>query len=88
MNIEKEKNTELYFKELKSKSCNPEILNSPSLKIKYHEYVVDISLMNKQYFIVCNEKQYDRLIEKFEKYEGKNNRYNKNEYRQLIILKL
>jgi len=55
-------------------------------RIKYHEYVVDISLMNKQYFIVCNEKQYDRLIEKFEKYEGKNNRYNKNEYRQLIIL--
>jgi hypothetical protein len=101
MNIEKENNTELFFKELKSKTCNPEILYNLSLKgiylykplylykrIKYHEYVVDISLMNKQYFIVCNEKQYDRLIEKFEKYEGKNNRYNKNEYRQLIILKL
>jgi len=27
--------------------------------------------MNKQYFIIYNDKQYDRLIEKFEKYEGK-----------------
>ena len=99
MNIEKENNTELFFKELMSKTCNPEILYNLSIKgiylykplylfkrIKYHEYVVDISLMNKQYFIIYNDKQYNRLIEKFEKYEGKNNRYNKNEYRQLIIL--
>ena len=99
MNIEKENNTELFFKELKSKTCNPEILYNLSLKgiylykplylykrIKYHEYVVDISLMNKQYFKIYNDRQYDRLIEKFEKYESKNNTYNKNEYRQLIIL--
>ncbi|KAL6602440.1 hypothetical protein U3516DRAFT_842203 [Neocallimastix sp. 'constans'] len=93
MNIEKENNTELFFKELKSKTCNLEILYNLSLKgiylykkIKYHEYVVDISLMNKQYFKIYNDRQYDRLIEKFEKYEGKNNTYNKNEYRQLIIL--
>ena len=31
MNIEKENNTELFFKELKSKSCNPEILCNLSL---------------------------------------------------------
>ncbi|ORY59852.1 hypothetical protein LY90DRAFT_505964 [Neocallimastix californiae] len=93
MNIEKENNTELFFKELKSKTCNPEILYNLSLKgiyiykrIKYHEYVVDISLMYKQYFKIYNDRQYDRLIEKFEKYESKNNTYNKNEYRQLIIL--
>ncbi|KAL6621703.1 hypothetical protein U3516DRAFT_810931 [Neocallimastix sp. 'constans'] len=84
MNIEKENNNELFFKELKSKTCNPEILYNISLKgiylykplylykrIKYHEYVVDISLMNKQYFIIYNDKQYERLIEKFEKYEDR-----------------
>jgi len=32
MNIEKENNTELFFKELKSKTCNPEILYNLSLK--------------------------------------------------------
>jgi len=100
MNIEKENNNELFFKELKSKTCNPEILYNISLKgiylykplylykrIKYHEYVVDISLMNKQYFIIYNDKQYERLIEKFEKYEGKNNKHNKNEYRQVNNIK-
>ncbi|KAL6631236.1 hypothetical protein U3516DRAFT_842475 [Neocallimastix sp. 'constans'] len=67
MNIEKENNTELFFKELRSKT-------------------LDISLMYKQYFKIYNDRQYDRLIEKFERYESKNNTYNKNEYRQLVII--
>jgi len=32
MNIEKENNTELFFKELRSKTCNPEILYNLSFK--------------------------------------------------------
>ncbi|ORY10012.1 hypothetical protein LY90DRAFT_518776 [Neocallimastix californiae] len=87
MNIEKENNTELFFKELKSKTCNLEILYNLSLKgiylykkIKYNEYVVDISLMNKQYFKIYNDRQYDRLIEKFEKYEENINLSNISKY--------
>ena len=100
MNQEKEENTKLFFNELKSKSCNFELLYNLSLKgiylyrplylykkIKYHEYVVDISLMNNQFFMIYNDKQYNRLIEIFKKYEGNiNNYYNKNKYRKLIIL--
>jgi len=100
MNLEKEENTKLFFNELKSNSCNFELLYNLSLKgiylykplylykkIRYHEYVVDISLMNNQFFMIYNDKQYNRLIEVFEKYERKNyNNNNKNKYRKLIIL--
>ncbi|ORX56593.1 hypothetical protein BCR36DRAFT_345861, partial [Piromyces finnis] len=30
-------------------------------KIKSHEYVVDISIINNQYFLINNDKQYNRL---------------------------
>jgi len=54
----------------KNKSYNFELLYNLSLKgiylylyknkIKYHKYVVDISLMNNQFTIIYNDKQYDR----------------------------
>jgi len=81
----------------KNKSYNFELLYNLSLKgiylylyknkIKYHKYVVDISLMNNQFSIIYNDKQYDRWILIFEKYKRKNyDRYNKNKGRKLIIL--
>jgi len=82
MNLEKEENTTQFFKELENDSCDVELLYNLSLKgiylyeplfryesIKYHEYVVDISLMNNQYFKIYNDKQYERLKKVYTNYE-------------------
>ncbi|ORX79376.1 hypothetical protein BCR32DRAFT_281487 [Anaeromyces robustus] len=84
MDTEKEKNTIQFFKELKSDSCDIELLYNLSLKgiylyeplfryknVKYHEYVIDISLMNNQYFKIYNDKQYERFIHLYKKYDDK-----------------
>ncbi|ORX39491.1 hypothetical protein BCR32DRAFT_288533 [Anaeromyces robustus] len=84
MDIEKEKNTTQFFKELKSDSCDFDLLYNLSLKgiylyeplfryknVKYHEYVIDISLMNNQYFKIYNDKQYERFIHLYKKYDDK-----------------
>ena len=95
-NSEVEKNTKLFFEELNKENCDPKILYEISLKniylyeplfkydnIRYHEYVVDISLKNKQFFIIYNEKQYNRFLALKEKYE--NEKFNGERMFQLII---
>ncbi|ORX96175.1 hypothetical protein LY90DRAFT_678922 [Neocallimastix californiae] len=74
-------NTELFYKELKKENCNPEILLSLSKEgiflseplykydnIKYHEYVIDISLENSQFIKIFNECQYNRFKKLIKKY--------------------
>jgi len=69
-----EKNTKLFYKELKN-NCDPKkllniakqgiFLYSPLFKyekIKYHENVVDISILSHQYFMIYTKKQYNRII--------------------------
>lgn len=66
-----ERNTKLFYEELEN-DCNPEklldlakdniFLYEPLFKyekIKYHEYVIDISIYAKQYFMIYNDKQYE-----------------------------
>ncbi|ORX70385.1 hypothetical protein BCR32DRAFT_305533 [Anaeromyces robustus] len=80
----KEENTKLFFKELNNNPCNIELLCSLSKKgiflfdilykyenIKYHEYVVDLSLENDQYFMIYNDRQYKRFIELMKLYKIK-----------------
>ncbi|KAG4081824.1 hypothetical protein H8356DRAFT_969070 [Neocallimastix lanati (nom. inval.)] len=68
-----EENTKDFYNELNSE-CDPEkllyiakqgiFLDEPLLKyekIKNHEYVVDISIMCKQFYEINNKKQYNRL---------------------------
>eukprot|EP00833_Pecoramyces_ruminatium_P013634 jgi/Orpsp1_1/1187666/evm.model.d7180000059314.1 len=70
-----EKNTELLYKELNS-NCNPDVLlqiakNGIFLyeplfknnKLKYHENVIEISVLAGQYFMVLNRKQYQKFKE-------------------------
>jgi len=65
------KNTERFFEELNNE-CNPEILlqlakqsifftGTVRNKIKNHQYVVDISILNNQFFMVNSNVQYERL---------------------------
>jgi len=69
-----EKNTNLFYEELNN-ACNPntlfkiakknKVLYSPLYKyknIKYHKYVVDISIISNQYFVIYNNEQYERFI--------------------------
>ena len=68
-----EENTKYFYNELNGE-CDPErllwiaeqgiFLKEPLFKydkIKDHEYVVDISIINNQFFLVNNNKQYNRL---------------------------
>jgi len=70
-----EKNTKEFYNEL-STDCNPEklleiarqgiFLYEPLFKynkIKNHEYVVEISILAGQDFMICNQKQYDKFKE-------------------------
>jgi len=71
-----EKNTEEFYKELNNDYCCPEklleiarqgIFLYESLckndKIKNHEYVIEISLLAGQNFMINNNKQYNRFKE-------------------------
>jgi len=85
----KEKNTKLFYKELKNNPCNIELLYKLSSEgiflydllykynnIKYHECVVDISIKNNQYFKIYNDNQYNRYINMIKEYkEKKDNQY-------------
>jgi len=68
-----EENTKDFYKELNGK-CDPKrllfiaeqgiFLKEPLFnydKIKDHEFVVDISIINNQFFLINNDKQYNRL---------------------------
>jgi len=79
-----EENIRLFFEELNSELCDPEKLKNLSLQriflyeplfrfenIKYHEYAIDISIMNNQFCIIYNEKQYERLWDLIDDYKNK-----------------
>ncbi|KAL6592819.1 hypothetical protein LY90DRAFT_520022 [Neocallimastix californiae] len=85
-----EENTEDFYKELNGE-CDPKkllyiaeqgiFLKEPLFKydkIKDHEYVVDISVISNQYFLINNNKQYNRI-----KYFFKENDYIYDKYRHL-----
>jgi len=85
-----EENTKDFYKELNGK-CDPKrllyiaeqgiFLKEPLFKydkIKDHEYVVDISIISDQFFLINNNKQYNRF-----KYFFKEFRYNYNKYKHL-----
>ncbi|ORX85866.1 hypothetical protein BCR32DRAFT_275952 [Anaeromyces robustus] len=97
MDLVKEKNTALFYEELEKESCDVELLYNLSLdgirlyrplyrykKIRHHDYVVDISLMNKQYFKIYNDSQFKRLIQAFKKLEEEGK--DKDKYIRLILL--
>lgn len=71
----------MFYKELKS-TCDPDKLLNISKKgiflceplykfekIKYHEYVIDISLYARQYFFIYNKKQYERFFYCFKNFD-------------------
>jgi len=97
-----EKNTELFYKELNS-NCNPYILLQIAKKgiflyeplffndkLKYHENIIEISVLAGQYFMILNRKQYQKFkelssIKIYNIYPFMNNPY--NIYKLLIINK-
>jgi len=69
-----ETNTNLFYKELNG-LCNPEellkiakkgiFLHTPLYNfknIKNHKYIVDISVISNQYFMIFNDNQYKRFV--------------------------
>ncbi|ORX77901.1 hypothetical protein BCR32DRAFT_247564 [Anaeromyces robustus] len=78
-----EKNTDLFYKELNG-DCNENVLLEIAKKgiflyeslfnhdkLKNHDYVIDISILARQYFMINTESQYEHffeIMENFEKY--------------------
>jgi len=104
MNESKEINTDSFYKELNKKNCDPEYLLKLSENgiflmeplfnyesIKFNEYVIDISLMNHQFFIIYTDKQYNRFMKYC--YSDKDTKYltfssgKMNKYDLLIVNK-
>ncbi|KAL6612885.1 hypothetical protein U3516DRAFT_548781 [Neocallimastix sp. 'constans'] len=82
-----EENTKDFYKELNGK-CDPKrllfiaeqgiFLKEPLFnydKIKDHEFVVDISIINNQFFLINNDKQYNRLKYFYKEYRSIFNKY-------------
>jgi len=96
-----EKNTELFYKELHS-NCNIDtllelakqgiFLYSPLFKyekIKDNNYVIDISILARQYFMINTKIQYNRYFEIMDNFENFNLfklYHNKYECSRLIII--